>query len=173
MLLIRRNFWFLYCVTLRNRSNVLLFRIPSGFFRAFCQMLKLPVWWRRLQVMVNIMVGNCDLDKSKVLLSKQELVKVEDTDSDETLPPIAITYTVRKLLRLLQKSKTVSICKWTKLKVKEHNVWCRMKRTQCFYFHKKQTLMCLYYSLSDSDEIYVNYHTTIFAIECCNPKNYL
>lgn len=45
-----------------------------------------------------------------------------------------------------------------------------MKRTQCFYFNKKQTLMCLYYSLSDSDEIYVNHYTTIFAIECCNAK---
>lgn len=47
------------------------------------------------------------------------------------------------------------------VKWKEHN------------FNKKQTLMCLYYSLtlSDWDEIYVNYHTTIFAIECCNPKN--
>lgn len=33
------------------------------------------------------MVVNCALDKSKVLLSKQKLVKVEDTDSDETLPP--------------------------------------------------------------------------------------
>lgn len=37
--------------------------------------------------MVEIMVVNCALDKSKVLLSKQKLVKVEDTDSDETLPP--------------------------------------------------------------------------------------
>lgn len=33
------------------------------------------------------MVVNCALDKSKVLLSKQKLVKVEDTDSDDTLPP--------------------------------------------------------------------------------------
>lgn len=31
-----------------------------------------------------IMVVNCALDKSKVLISKQNLVKVEDTDSDET-----------------------------------------------------------------------------------------
>lgn len=33
------------------------------------------------------MVVYCDLDKSKVLISNQKLVKVEDTDSDETLPP--------------------------------------------------------------------------------------
>lgn len=34
--------------------------------------------------MVKIMVVNCALDKSKVLLSKLKLVKVEDPDSDET-----------------------------------------------------------------------------------------
>lgn len=37
--------------------------------------------------MVKIMVVNCALDKSKVLHSKKKLVKVEETDSEETLPP--------------------------------------------------------------------------------------